>query len=125
MWSPGSLASDIDAVTVSHDLQYAVSGADSGLVQMYKYPVVGDKAAFVGLTRQFMLHSAKVSSIDFTADDRYLIATSADGCVSQWTLKRHDKGNYTNVKIDQWHPEGGVYQTDRTRPRARSIGSMI
>ena len=57
-----------------------------------------------------------MSAVEFTEDDEHVIAASADGVVSQWRVLRHASSNHTKVKMHQFHPEGGVYQTDRTRP---------
>ena len=119
VWPPGSLASDIDAVTVSHDEEYCISGDDSGCLTLYKYPVVGDAGIMAGLGRQYRLHSSHIHSVQFTEDDARVMAASADGVVSQWRVHRHDAGKYTKAKVYQFHPEGGIYQTDRTRPVRR------
>jgi hypothetical protein len=61
--------------------------------------------------RQYALHSSHVHRVEFTEDDERLVAASADGVVSQWRLVRHNKGNYSNVKVHQFHPNGGIYET--------------
>ena len=116
IWAPGSIASDIDSVTVSHDQYYCVSGSDAGTLTLYRYPVVGNTRVIAGLGRQSVLHSSHMSAVEFTEDDEHVIAASADGVVSQWRVLRHASSNHTKVKMHQFHPEGGVYQTDRTRP---------
>ena len=116
VWPPGSLSSDIDSITVSHDQEYCISGDDHGCLTLYKYPVVGDPRVIGGLGRQYMLHSSHISEVHFTEDDGLVIAASHDGVVSQWRVQRLNAGKYTKVPVSQFHPEGGVYQTDRTRP---------
>jgi hypothetical protein len=81
--------------------------------------VVGDAGIMAGLGRQYRLHSSHIHSVQFTEDDARVMAASADGVVSQWRVHRHDAGKYTKAKVYQFHPEGGIYQTDRTRPVRR------
>jgi hypothetical protein len=73
--------------------------------------LVPSAATIQTLGRQYALHSSHVHKVEFTEDDDHVIVASADGVVSQWRLIRHNAGNYTKIKVHQFHPEGGVYQT--------------
>ena len=73
--------------------------------------LVPSAATIQSLGRQYALHSSHVHKVEFTEDDEHVVVASADGVVSQWRLIRHNAGNYTKIKVHQFHPEGGVYHT--------------
>lgn len=88
IWQDGMDGTDYNALHRSHGAgdestgSYCVGSTDDGLVRLFNYPVVVEKAPH----HAFRGHSSHVQNVRFLADDtRVVSAGGRDGSMMQWT----------------------------------------
>ena len=87
IWSENAESGDINNSALSNRGNILATGDDYGLVKLFNFPVNKKNASFL----QFHGHSAHVTNLKFTFDDRYLVTTGGDdSCVFLWkTVKEN------------------------------------
>ena len=87
IWSENAESGDINNSALSNRGNILATGDDYGLVKLFNFPVNMKNASFL----QFHGHSAHVTNLKFTSDDRYLVTTGGDdSCVFLWKTVRKD-----------------------------------
>lgn len=88
IWQEGMDGTDYNALHRSHGAgpdstgTYCVGSTDDGLVRLFNYPVVIEKAPH----HAFRGHSSHVQNVRFLADDRRVVSAGGrDGSMMQWT----------------------------------------
>lgn len=66
--------SDVDAIERSKNGELLATGDDFGVVKLFKYPCVKEKASF---TEAFG-HSSHITKVKFTDKDQFLISTGGN-----------------------------------------------
>jgi microtubule-associated protein-like 6 len=75
-------ATSVKAVGRSHSKQLVASGGTSGMVGLFRYPC-GEGA----VSKQMRGHASHISSLTFSADDRYLISSGGrDRALLVWSV---------------------------------------
>eukprot|EP00002_Diphylleia_rotans_P034049 TRINITY_DN7287_c0_g2_i1.p1 TRINITY_DN7287_c0_g2~~TRINITY_DN7287_c0_g2_i1.p1 ORF type:complete len:2704 (-),score=538.32 TRINITY_DN7287_c0_g2_i1:170-8281(-) len=83
IWPPDADGTDINSVDRSASGKYLASADDFGFVKLFNYPCPDPDAKFV----PYNGHSAHVTQVRFTKDERYVISTGgADLTIFQWNL---------------------------------------
>ena len=87
IWPPGANSGDINNSHVSNRGNLVATGDDFGLVKLFNFPANKKNAAFL----TFHGHSAHVTNLKFTFNDRYLVSTGGDdSCVFIWKTMKED-----------------------------------
>ncbi|XP_053730292.1 echinoderm microtubule-associated protein-like 6 isoform X1 [Synchiropus splendidus] len=76
VWPRNAEKADVNAACVSHTGLNIVTGDDFGLVKLFDFPCP-DKFA---KHKRYLGHSAHVTNVRFSHDDKYVISTGADDC---------------------------------------------
>ncbi|KAH3854417.1 hypothetical protein DPMN_096959 [Dreissena polymorpha] len=76
IWPKDSDKDDVNCAHLSHHGTALATGDDSGLVKLFNFPCPDRNSAH----KTFVGHSAHVTNVRFTADDKYLISTGGDDC---------------------------------------------
>ncbi|XP_047132983.1 echinoderm microtubule-associated protein-like 6 isoform X1 [Hydra vulgaris] len=81
IWPKNSDNGDINCAHLSHSGKTLASGDDFGFVKLFDFPVLQKYTK----GKEFFGHSAHVTNIRFTHDDKYLVSTGGDdSCVFVW-----------------------------------------
>jgi microtubule-associated protein-like 6 len=82
IWPKGSDGTDINSTDRSHSRDVIATGDDFGHVKLFKFP-----APVGAVPREYKGHSSHVTTVRFTAGDKYLISTGGlDAAVFQWKV---------------------------------------
>ncbi|XP_008295351.1 echinoderm microtubule-associated protein-like 6 [Stegastes partitus] len=76
IWPRNADKADVNCACVSHAGMNIVTGDDFGLVKLFDFPCT-DKFA---KHKRYLGHSAHVTNIRFSHDDKYVISTGGDDC---------------------------------------------
>ncbi|XP_060573407.1 echinoderm microtubule-associated protein-like 6 [Ruditapes philippinarum] len=76
IWPKGADKADVNCAHLSHHGTALATGDDSGLVKLFDFPCTERYAPH----KSFVGHSAHVTNVRFTADDKYMISTGGDDC---------------------------------------------
>ncbi|KAK3093757.1 hypothetical protein FSP39_019782 [Pinctada imbricata] len=76
IWPKDNADGDVNCAHLSHLGNALATGDDFGLVKLFEFPCQEKHAAF----KEYFGHSAHVTNVRFTSDDRYLISTGGDDC---------------------------------------------
>ncbi|KAJ8250799.1 hypothetical protein COCON_G00227210 [Conger conger] len=82
IWPRSADKADVNCACVSHAGLNVVTGDDFGLVKLFDFPCT-DKFA---KHKRYFGHSAHVTNIRFSFDDKYVISTGGDDCRAEVTL---------------------------------------
>lgn len=83
IFGKGQDGTDVNAVNINHTNTLVVTGNDTGEVTLYRYP-----SNPKGM-KQFVGHSAFVTNVRFSRDDRYIFSTGGnDLAIIQWRLQK-------------------------------------
>lgn len=76
VFSGGHDGTDVNAVNVAPDKSAVAAGDDFGMVVLYAYPALHEKAK----TKEFVGHSAHVTNVRFSADSKHLVSAGGGDC---------------------------------------------
>lgn len=76
IWPKNADKGDINCTHLTHTAKTLATGDDFGYVKLYKFPVTERYTK----GKKYVGHSAHVTNVQFTHDDRYLISTGGDDC---------------------------------------------
>lgn len=65
---------DVNSVSRSHNGLLLATGDDFGMVKLFKYPCVVEKAQ----NNEYSGHSSHVTKVKFSNNDRYLVSTGGN-----------------------------------------------
>jgi WD40 repeat protein len=75
----GSLSGSVNALDISSDGTYFVSGGDDKLIKVWMYDEGNMTHIGVG-------HSAPITGVKISPDERHIISVSSDGAILRWTF---------------------------------------
>jgi len=75
----GSISGSVNALDISRDGQFFVSGGDDKLIKVWLYDQ--GEMTHIGLG-----HSAPITRVKISPDQRHIVSVSADGAVLRWTF---------------------------------------
>jgi WD40 repeat protein len=102
IWKPFSDYTDVNSVCRTQSRNFLASADDFGQVNIYKYPVLVEKA----IHSSYLGHSSHVTKVKFSAGDRYLVSTGGhDKTVLIWE-------NYYGVNPNDFKADGSVVEED-------------
>jgi WD40 repeat protein len=81
IWTPDKGLSDINAVDKHHAGTLLATADDFGSVNIYRYPCVEEKSAFVSLSG----HSSHVTCVRWTCANNLVSVGGNDKCTFIWT----------------------------------------
>lgn len=85
IWPRGADGTDVNAVSTSHKKNLLVSGDDFGTVKLFNYPAAAPKSQY----KAYHGHSAHVTNVVFSSNDKYIISTGgADRSILQWKVQQ-------------------------------------
>ncbi|KAI0227896.1 Echinoderm microtubule-associated protein-like 6 [Lamellibrachia satsuma] len=76
LWPSKSKNDDVNCAHVSHGGNAIVTGDDFGLVKLFEFPCPQKEAPH----KTYVGHSAHVTNVRFTYDDRYVVSVGGDDC---------------------------------------------
>ncbi|XP_013391678.1 echinoderm microtubule-associated protein-like 6 [Lingula anatina] len=76
IWPRNADNADVNCAHLAHTGNALVTGDDFGLVKLFQFPCTEKFAAH----KKYYGHSAHVTNVRFTFDDRYLLSTGGDDC---------------------------------------------
>ncbi|RDD40098.1 Echinoderm microtubule-associated protein-like 6 [Trichoplax sp. H2] len=76
VWPRNADNADVNCACVTNTCEAVATGDDFGLVKLFKFPSTEKHAKF----KSFVGHSAHVTNVKFTCDDRYLVSAGGDDC---------------------------------------------
>ncbi|XP_038816578.1 echinoderm microtubule-associated protein-like 6 isoform X1 [Salvelinus namaycush] len=76
IWPRNADKADVNCACVSHAGLNVVTGDDFGLVKLFDFPCIEKFAKH----KRYFGHSAHVTNIRFSYDDKYVISTGGDDC---------------------------------------------
>ena len=81
IWPKNSARFDVNCAHVANGSDVAVSGDDMGTIKLFEYPCTAKYAKH----KKYFGHSAHITAVRFTFDDKYLISSGGDdSCVFLW-----------------------------------------
>jgi WD40 repeat protein len=94
VWPAFADGSDVNSVDRSPDGSYLVTGDDSSLVKLFRYPCTKEKSAF----KQYKGHAEHVLKVRFSADGKNVFSVGGlDKAIMQFQVK-HDNGRKGKAK---------------------------
>ncbi|XP_061843886.1 echinoderm microtubule-associated protein-like 6 isoform X4 [Nerophis lumbriciformis] len=83
VWPRNADKADVNCACVSHAGLNLVTGDDFGLIKLFDFPC-SDKFA---KHKRYFAHSAHVTNVRFSCDDKFLISAGGSDCRSAWSWR--------------------------------------
>jgi len=113
IWKNTNDTTDINACHRSPCERYLAAADDSGMIRLYNYPCVVEKAP----SRDYKGHSSHVMNIRFSADGKYVTSVGGhDRAVFQWRVCKPKKQGAPPVVAPWVHQGGNVWGPEEGHP---------
>ncbi|XP_064621338.1 echinoderm microtubule-associated protein-like 6 [Lineus longissimus] len=125
IWPPKCDVTDVNAASVTKDRRLIATGDDFGFVKLFNYPALGKFAKF----KKYVGHSAHVTNVRFTSDDRYLVSVGgADTALMVWShvgVGERASARGDSDDSDMESEEEGGYDSDVCREKDMDYSKKI